>query len=141
MKGIKTLIKLRQRELDEQRRIMVSLENQKEQLKNASAKLQQELEQEIALAGQQPDMAHFFGDFAKRIQNRQQEITNEIATLDQAIAKVADQIAEAFAELKKIEIALENAKKREAESQARKETIALDEIAEQQHRKKSKETI
>lgn len=141
MKGINTLIKLSKRKLDELRRQMVQLENQKEQLRQTSMKLQQELENEIALAGRQPEMGNFFGGFAKRIQMRQQEIAAEIKKLEQQMAKLAEQITAAFGELKKYEIARDNAKQRAQAEQNRKDTILLDEIASQQHSRKQTDHV
>lgn len=140
MKGLTTLIKLHKRTLDELRRKMGALEGQKAQLQETSAKLHKELEHEMALASAQPEMGAFFGGFAKRIQKRQEDIAAEVKKLDQQMAKLRENIAEAFGELKKFEIAKDNAKKRVAEEQNRKDTILLDEIAGQQHRRKEKES-
>lgn len=137
MKGLTTLIKLHKRTLDELRRALVMVENQKELLLMASKAISDELRREIQLATEQPDMANFFGDFAKRIQKRQDDIAHEVRELEKKIAKLNDQIAEAFTELKKYEIAKENTMRRAAEAQARRETLAMDEIAEQQHRRKT----
>lgn len=140
MKGIHTLIKLHKRKLDELRRKQGELENQKNRLCEASIKLQRELEHEMVIASQQPEMANFFGGFAKRIQKRQEAIAAEIRSLDKQIAEMTDHIAEAFSELKKFEIARDNHKKREEEEQNRKDTNLLDEIAGQQHQRKKEPT-
>jgi hypothetical protein len=139
MKGLATLIKLHKRTLDELRRSMVSLENQKAQLIQLAERLKEELRREIELAGSQIEMAHFFGDFAKRMRARQDEVAAEITEVEKKIVKLNDQIAEAFAELKKFEIAQANAKQRAAEAARRKEDLMLDEIAAQQHRRKNAE--
>lgn len=139
MKGLKTLIKLSKRQLDELRRDLATLERQKEQLLEASKKLSEELQQELELASQQTEMRGFFGGFAKRIQTRQEELAKEVRVLDKKMQKLADDITVAFAELKRYEIALEAAVKRQKEDQARKDTIALDEIAGNQHRRKQTE--
>src|SRR5579871_4540831 len=99
MKTLTTLIKLHKRNLDELRRRMASLENQKTQLQLLIIKLQEELAQEIKLAGSHPEMAHFFGGFAKRIQRRQDEVTAEIRSLDQQMKVLSEEIAAAFSEL------------------------------------------
>jgi flagellar FliJ protein len=130
------LIKLHKRTLDELRRSMVALENQKSQLQLLSKTLSEELLAEMKLAADQPEMGHFFGDFAKRIQQRQSEIAKEITGIERQMTQLGDQISEAFTELKKIEIALENAKLRAKEKEQRKEAIAMDEIAIQQHRRR-----
>lgn len=136
MKGLLTLIKLSKRALDELRRKMGALENQKSQFEFAAQKLQEELQHEIVMAKKQPEMSGFFGDFAKRIKKRQEVIAGEIRKLDQQIEKMRDEIATAFGELKKYEIALENSKQRAKDAQNRKDTIQLDEIASQQYQRR-----
>jgi flagellar biosynthesis chaperone FliJ len=136
MKGLATLIKLSKRTLDELRRKMAALEKEKSDLEFAVITLQEELQREIAMAEKQPDMAQFFGDFAKRIQNRQQQLAVEIKSVDKKIEMLREEITVAFGELKKYEIALENDRRRKLEEQNRKDTIVLDEIAGQQHRRK-----
>jgi len=136
MKGLSTLIKLHKRKLDELRREMVTLENQKSQLQKSSANLRQELENEMQMAKKQAEMSSFFGGFAKRIQKRQDEIAEEIRSLDKKMAKLNAEITEAYGELKKFEIAQENAQRRADEEDRRKETILMDEIAGQQHQRK-----
>lgn len=139
MKGLATLIKLHRRTLDDLRRKMGSLESQKTQLQQASANLQKELELEMHQAKKQAELSGFFGGFAKRIQKRQGEIADEIRSLDKQMAKLNEEIIEAFAELKKFEIAQENAKRRAEEEERRKEVILMDEVAAVQHRRKKEQ--
>ena len=140
MKGLNTLIRLSKRALDELLRNLVSLENQKEQLQQAIRALQKELENEVALAGRQPEMSNFFGEFAKRIKNRQATLQEEIRDIDKKIAKLNEEISEAYGELKKYEIAKENMIARQKAEAARKETIELDEIAQQQFTRKQEQS-
>ncbi|MDE3060615.1 MAG: flagellar FliJ family protein [Pseudomonadota bacterium] len=139
MKGLATLIKLSKRRLDELRRKMALLESQKSQLKQVIAALKEELAMEMQLAEKQPEIAHFYGDFAKRMQKRQAEVESEIVSIDKQMEKLAGEMAEAFSELKKFEIAAENERKRIKKEKARRETILLDEIAGQQHRRRAEE--
>jgi flagellar FliJ protein len=136
MKGLDTLIKLHQRTLDELRRQIALLENQKQQLLELSKKLSAELKNEVAVANTQSELSQFFGGFAKRIQTRQQGIAEEVKSLDKKISVLTDSARVAFGEVKKYEIAKANAEKRKAKEVARKETAALDEIAGNQHRRK-----
>lgn len=140
MKGLDTLIKLHKRELDELRRKIGALENQKQQLLDTSKKLNDELQNEMKIAAQKPEMGGFFAGFSKRIQERQKVLAQEVRKLDQQIAKLTDEARIAFGEVKKYEIAKANAEKRAAKERARKETIELDEIASNQDRRKKKET-
>ena len=139
MKGINTLIKLSKRALDELRREMTSLETQKAQFQEALIKLGEELLREQKLASEQPEMGAFFGGFASRIKNRQEIIAGELLALDKKIVALNEKIMVAFGELKKYEIAKENAEKRAEEEQKRKDTIMLDEIAGQQFNRKQTE--
>jgi len=136
MKTYDTLIKLSKRALDELRREMTAMENEKAQLQQAQARLAKELRDEIEQAGRQPEMSGFFGGFAKRIQAKQNVLAEGLKLLEKKMDALRDKIAEAFADLKKYEIAKENAKQRAAEEQNRKDTLLLDEIAGQQFAKK-----
>src|SRR5581483_8454482 len=82
MKGLTTLIKLHKRNLDELRRKMVSLENQKVQLLQVSANLDANLREEIKTASKTPEWGQFFGDYSNRIKNRQNDIAREVQKLD-----------------------------------------------------------
>lgn len=136
MKALNTLIRIHKRNLDELRRNMVALENQKAQLEQAIIVLHQELDREIALASKQPEMSNFFGEFAKRIKGRQETLRQEIIAIDIKINELNDQIFAEFTEIKKFEISRENKKTRLKEAENRKETLMLDEIASQQFQKK-----
>lgn len=139
MKGLITLIKLSKRTLDELRRRMTSLENQKAQLEQAIINLRQEVEMEMFTASKRPEMGNFFGGYAKRMKQRELELRAEIVKVEKHMEVLANEITIAFAELKKYEIALENAKQRAREAAARKETEMMDEIAIQQHHRKHDE--
>jgi len=139
VKGLITLIKLNKRTLDDLRRKMTALENQKAQLEQAIVNLRQEVETEMHLASQRPEMGNFFGGFAKRMRQRELDLHAEIAKVEQQMLALAEEISIAFTELKKYEIALENAKQRAREVAARRETEAMDEIASQQHHRKQEQ--
>lgn len=138
-KGLGTLIKLSKRALDELRRKLGSLENQKAQLQQAIVNLRQEVERELQAAMRQPEMGQFFGEYSKRARARQADLEKEIARLDKEMDTLRDTIAAAFAEQKKYEIALENHKRREKEEQQRRENEIMDEIAGQQHQRRQDE--
>lgn len=138
MKALNTLIRLSKKTLDELRRNMADLENQKSALEQTILSLKKDLDTEVDLAKKQVEMSTFFGEFAKRIKNRQDAIRVEIKNIDAQIVKLNNEIFIAFTELKKYEIARDNVKKKAAFEASRKETIMLDEIASQQHHRKTK---
>jgi flagellar FliJ protein len=133
MKALKTLIRLQRRTLNELRKVLGDLERQRGQLIQASLKLSDELQQEIEFASGLPEMGNFFGNFSKRIQKRQQDIAVEVRKVDVKAEEVRKQIAEAFSETKKYEIALENWEREQLVEANRKETILLDDIGIQQY--------
>ena len=137
MKTLNTLIRLHKRNLDELRRSMFALERQKDHLIQTIEASQRELEREVDLAKNTPEMSSFFGEFAKRIKNRQEKIHKEIQAIDKKITELNNKMAQEFTELKKFEIALENAKNRIKTEEIRKETLMLDEIAAQQFHNKN----
>lgn len=139
MKGLATLIRLAKRELDELKRRQTSMEMQKDQLYLTIERLHEELRVEQALAEKTMEMASFYGGFAKRIKEREETIRAEIKKIDEALIKLSDEIIIAFADLKKYEIAQENAKARKKAEDNRKETIMFDDIAGQQFLRKQKE--
>lgn len=139
MKGLDTLIKLHKRTLDEIRKQIVKVENEKAQLIALSKRLSEELAQEIKTAAKQPEMGMFFGGFSKRIKNRQESIAAETAKLDQQLATLADAARAAYGEVKKFEIAKASKERREAKARDRKETARLDEIAGQQASRRRKQ--
>lgn len=136
MKGLKTLIKLSKRELDELRRAMAELETQKDDFFDAIKNLDKEMHTEMESAKTQPQLSQFYGGFANRIRLRQEAFRGEIKKLDTQIEGMREQITEAFGALKRYEIALENSQLREKQAQDRIETIELDDIAGMQHQRK-----
>lgn len=141
MKGLETLIKLKKRALDELRREVAALERQKQQLADLSAQLSRDLAKELELTSRQPGMSMFFSGFAKRVKARQEQIGAEMQALEKKIIERTREVTEAFAELKKFEIARDRAKKRAEKEAQRKETVRLDEIAGQQNDRKRRHPV
>ena len=108
MKGIDTLIRLAKRTLDELRKKQVSLETQKAKLEDGIRKLANELATEQKLAEKTPEMGAFYGGFAKRIKERQAVLKEEIKKVEEQLVLISEEILNAFADLKKYEIARDN---------------------------------
>lgn len=140
MKGIHTLIRLSKRALDDLRKKQASLETQKEKLLDAIRKLDRELHNEMLLLQKAPEMGSFYGDFAKRIRSRQDTLREEIKKVEEELVQLSNEIMDAFADLKKYEIVRDNAKARAKAEEARKETIAMDEIASTQFARKDRQS-
>ncbi len=128
MKSLGTLIELKQRALDEKRRTLVQLEEQLDLLDGNVKKLKDELKHEAALASSQPDIARFFGEYAKGNDDKQANLREKRGMLLSLIEAQRDNIIEAFADLKQLEIAKEKRKEEEDANIKRKEDAELDEI-------------
>lgn len=133
MKSLKTLITLRQRELDEKRRQLVQLEAELERLQAEEARLRHELQEEMRLAAEHPEMAQYFGGYAKGNETQQEQARQKQQLIQQGIEKQRDIITDAFRELKQLEIAKQNADEKAEANAKRKEAIAMDEIGLQRH--------
>lgn len=129
MKGLKTLIRLHKRKLDELRREYVGIERQRDRLLEAQAALAAELQSEIDAATAMPEMGNFFGDYAERIKKRQETLAAEVHKLELLLSALQDRIRESFTELKRYEIALAAAQKRAKAKEERQERLRLDDVA------------
>lgn len=139
VKGIDTLIRLSKRALDELRKKQALLENQKTRYEQAIKKLNDEMEKEMRLAEKTPEMGSFFGGFAKHIRHKQDKLRVDIKKVEADLDAMTDEIQDAFADLKKYEIAKEQAELRAKAEESRKETIAMDEVAAIQFTRKNNE--
>lgn len=141
MKGLPTLIRLRQRVLDALRRQLAELERQLEELMAEDRRLAEELERERAMAAEFPEMAGFYGNFAKGVEKKQLEIRLQAREVNQNIRKTRNEISEAFGELKRFEITRDNIAAAEQEAKDKQEQQSLDEIAIQKFSRKNKEDL
>jgi flagellar export protein FliJ len=141
MKGLPTLIRLRQRALDTLRRQLAELERQLEELMAEDRRLAEELERERAMAAEFPEMSSFYGNFAKGVEKKQLEIRLKAREVNQSIRKTRNEITEAFGELKRFEITRDNIAASEQEVKDKQEQQSLDEIAIQKFSRKNKEDL
>lgn len=128
MKSIKVLIRVKQRELDALKRQQSILEKRREELYMMIIQLGDRLVQEMKMAKDMPEMAHFFGDFSASIKKRQDQAYAQIRKLDKELDKLAEQLTEKFSELKKFELAYAAWAKREAEKVRKREQLEMDEV-------------
>ncbi len=129
MKSIKTILRVKQREIDALKRTQATMEQHRELMHEALAKLADALVAEFKAAEGLPDMAQFYGGFAAHIKKRQEQIHVQLRKLENELNKVTEQIRERFGEMKKFELALKAHEKREADKLRTREQQEMDEIA------------
>jgi septal ring factor EnvC (AmiA/AmiB activator) len=74
-------------------------------------------------------MAHFFGNYAATIKQRQEMMHTHLRRVEVEINKLTDQIRERFSEMKKFELALAAFEKRQKQAADKRAQQEMDEVA------------
>lgn len=128
MKSRKSLIQLRRFEVDERRQTVADIETMMGELQQMVIDLERQIEVEQEKAGVS-DVNHFaYPTFAKAAIVRRDNLKNSCAELETKLEEARDQLAEAFEELKKVELIEERDAERVRVHEAAKEQAELDEI-------------
>lgn len=130
-----TLIRLAGSDVDAARRDLQTVLAEEDRLKAALEALEESLAKESALAREDPSLAGSFSLYLANARRQREALEADLQALVPKIAAARDKLAEAFAVQKKYEIARDN---RDAAARAealRKETIELDEMGLNTHRR------
>ena len=128
MKSRKSLIQLRRFEVDERRQTVANIEAMMGELQQMVIDLERQIEVEQEKVGVS-DVNHFaYPTFAKAAIARRDNLKNSCAELEVKLEEARDQLAEAFEELKKVELIEERDAERVRVHEASKEQAELDEI-------------
>lgn len=128
MKSMKVLIRVKQREMDALKRQQGILEERREEAYRVLDALAMSLQHELKTATTMPEMAHFFGDYASVIKQRQEQIHGHVRLLETELEKLAAHLRERFSEMKKYELALKAHERRKAEALRKREGQEMDEL-------------
>lgn len=137
MKGLRTLIRLHKQDLDELRREMAALEGRRAALIDRRKMLDRELAEEQRFVAETPNMAFAYGAYAQRVIAERADIAERKQALEDDIAALGERVAEAYAELKKYEIAMSQRLRRQRAEAARREQRDLDELGLDMHRRRN----
>jgi flagellar protein FliJ len=127
--SLKTIIRLQKLQLDEKRRALAELQNLGDRLKAEIEKLKEEIAHEQATARDDFAVSFTYANFAQAAMERGRKLGESLLQVEVQISIATDQMAEAYQELKRFELAEEERLKREKDKQKRKEAIMLDETA------------
>lgn len=125
--SLKTLERIQKFNIDEQRKILVELQNHEEKLQKALIELSEAYEREKEYAQNFVGMCDF-GAYVKRYLAQREALELAIADVETRIERVRDVIADMFKEQKTYEIVDDNRKKRVQKDLDSKEQKMLDEI-------------
>ncbi len=137
MKTYKTLIKISKNELDEKRKELNIFLEKKDSLIAEKEHLSKELKKEEKLLENHNEVNFSFASYSANIRYQQENIDNFVNVLNTQIDELSKQISEKFSELKKYELMLDKKIADEIKEVKRKETLELDEISSNLHRRKN----
>lgn len=127
---LKTLIRVRDWQVDQNSRMVGERLRRLDDLKNQARTFEDEVSAEQEIARASPDEAgQAYAGYARRILHRRAEIEAATADAEAAVATAKEALAQAYRDLKTIEIAQHNRERRDAAEVERRETMALDEMA------------
>jgi flagellar export protein FliJ len=134
MRGrIDGIIRLQRWQLDEKRRNLAALEGMRQDFEDRILHLEGELEREKTAAAQGGDAGFGFSEFVAATLARKQAIQESILNIDKGIEAARDDVAEAFQELKKLELVDARQQKDKKAQRDRRQQAVLDEMAIMRH--------
>lgn len=130
MADLDALIRLRRHRVEEKQKVLADLFRQVEVIESEKDELLTTLATESAIAEtvDHKDANLYFGLFADGVNKKIEGLDKDLLQLETRIQIAQDDIREAFADLKRVEIVNRNRKAEERKKQAAKESIELDEI-------------
>lgn len=128
MRGLPSLIRLHKWQLEEQQRQLAQLEGLQQQFVGRIRILDAEVAAESAAAGAASETGHVLGGYIQASLQRRRNLEQSAAGVQSQIDDVREQVAEAFQELKRFELAHEQNLTRERKTAKRRERVQEDEL-------------
>ena len=128
MTALKSMIRIHQWMLDERRRNLADLQVFLDKLQGDLAALDHSLEAERAVAEASPEAGLAYPAFVAAALERRKKLCGTIEELEGQVEALREAVAEAFAEVKKYELAQENQGRRDAAKRSRKQRLEADEL-------------
>ncbi|MCB1414285.1 MAG: flagellar export protein FliJ [Xanthobacteraceae bacterium] len=128
MKSRETLIRLKKFQVDEKRRRVAQIEGMIAEFQRMTVELEREIETEQERAGIN-DPTHFaYPTYAKAAIQRRENLTRSIDELQAQLDEAKNSLADAFEELKKVELLDERDQARERAEESAREQAELNNI-------------
>jgi flagellar FliJ protein len=133
--ALDTIIRLQRWQLDERRQQLAELERLEEKLKGEVRRLIEELAAEQQAATSSAAGAFAYAGYAKVVLDRQSRLDHSLAEVQGQIVQTRESLADAFAEVKRYEMAQAGRVRRARASLARRQQLRQDELAMQIYRR------
>lgn len=128
MADLNPLIRVRKHIVEQKQKFLAELYRQAEELESQKETMLAQLEEEQEkVKDMEVEMLSYFGPYTDAVHDRVEEIDEARATLEKRIELAREDMREAFAELKKVEITQERREEEEEKELNKKESNELDE--------------
>lgn len=141
MKALDGLIRLNRWKLDEKRLKLAELERLVDVLRAEMRKLDESVTQEGVIASGSPEASFGFGPFAAEAVERRHRLEQSLLDAEAQVQAAADDVAEAFRELKRFDVVKSREMRLAEEKTRRREQATLDEIGLTVYRRNKKEGV
>jgi flagellar export protein FliJ len=137
MADLEALIRLRKHSLDEKRRYLAQLYREEETLERQKKSIEDQMEEEkrLSIEMQTAEALAYYGRYAEGARAKIAFLDDATEKLNVRIDIAREDMREAFAEMKKIEITHRRRVEKEEEEERKKEDQELDDIAIENYRK------
>jgi flagellar export protein FliJ len=131
MADLNPLIRVRKHAVEQKQKFLAELYRQAEQLADQKRTLKEQMaeEQKNVAKANSADMLRYFGTYVEAVKGRIRDIDDSMKKLDVRIVIAREDMREAFAEFKKIEITQDRREAKEAALLEKKQAQLLDEMA------------
>ena len=137
MKGLPGLIKIEQQQLEAKRKALADLENLMDQRRAQIREIERDIETEGRIAEEAPDTALAFARFLTAAMAKKRTVLEAIDKLEGEIDAARSEVADAYRELRKYELAHEKAEEVEALKRRRRDQVKMDDLGLTLHRRKA----
>ncbi len=140
MADLESLIKYRTHQLDEKKKLLAELFKEAEQIELQKHSLLENLEKEklITEKDESLETSIYFGNYAELIMTKIEALDKAKEKLETRISLAQEEVRNAFAELKKVEITNDRRKEEEKNEINKKTSLELDEIGIETFRRSEK---
>lgn len=141
MADLDPLIRVRRHAVEQKQKFLAELYRQAEELANQKKTLEEQMHEERQRLEdmESVEMLSYFGNYVEAVKERIVDIEDAMEKLEARIEVARDDMREAFAELKKIEITQERREDEERSALEKKESDLLDEMAIEGYRRRQGE--
>lgn len=141
MADLDPLIRYRKYGVDEKRRFLARLYEEAEKLEAARQEAEENIEKERRLAEElgSAESLSALGRYTEAMRRKIKKIDESITKMENRIAAAQEDMRNAFAEMKKVEITQRGRKEREQSEEQQKEDNELDEIAIENYRRRTED--